>query len=160
MAGDELPGPTTTRLTDLAREVKADLRNTVALGPLADNIQALADAVLERFSSPPTSSLVDPRWLVLARAIDADDYERFGFVMIDDAALELAKECLSHAPVPLVEDEVEHWRKLLAGDYAPSGFTEHLMKLMYVSDATNLRKLSLAFPEAVHAFCEFSGRTV
>lgn len=52
------------------------------------------------------------------------------------------------------DDELDYWRRVMRGQAGFNGFPQQLVKLMEVSDAANLKRLSFAFPEAVAAIEE------
>lgn len=56
-------------------------------------------------------------------------------------------------------EQLDFWRKTVAGEAGFNGQPQALLKLMSVSDAENLRRLALVYPEAVRAFREDRGET-
>lgn len=58
---------------------------------------------------------------------------------------------------PMDATLLDEWRATVRGEAGYNGHPQALLKLMQVSDAANLDRLALAFPEAVYAFREERG---
>lgn len=53
-----------------------------------------------------------------------------------------------------MNEELEYWRSVLAGQAGFNGHPQALVRLMEVSDEANLRRLAQGYPEAVAALRE------